>query len=131
MLTGTGSFENSLSLECFNDNTFTNDFAGQKYRLTGAVLFVEAAWSTTSLRDKLNFYIQSCDVVSIDCDDEELASVRIIDESCYAQVVKAAPLGQAVQNQIVKHKSQFNYRSFSFRRDIWDTQMSRRKENER
>ena len=122
-VTGTGSFKNGISLAFYKDETFSSLIT--ESLLLGQILFAQAAWSTTSLQDKINFYVQKCDVVSVNAAQEEVGSVRIIDQSCYAQVVDVTPLGSAVQNKIVKHKSQFSYRSFTFHRNVVETQLLR------
>ena len=48
------------------------------------------------------------------CTGRAVRGLDILDQTCYANVVEAAPIGNALENKIVKFKSQMRYRSFSF-----------------
>ena len=69
-------------------------------------------WKVTSLQGKMGLYIKRCRVR--DAGASATSGLKIIDESCYAKVVKAKPTGNSASSKFVSQQSSFEYMSFSY-----------------
>ena len=91
------------------DSTFTKLLEAT---YLGSTLYVQAYWSTTALLGKMRFYLKNCDL-----EDSTISyGVRIVSGSCYAGLIGAQPVGNALVNKIVDERSRFKYKSFSFKK---------------
>ena len=104
-----------MTLKYYTDETFYMEMDSNSLNVfLGATLFVRSSWTVTSLADSLRYYISQCTVKNL----ADLTSVAIVDGTCYAAAVGAAPLGLAAVNsptgKIVETNSDFKYKSFSF-----------------
>ena len=104
-----------MTLKYYTDFTYTTEMALDKLDVfIGSEMFVRSSWTVTTLADSLRYYISQCTVREVDTQ----TSVAIVDETCYASAVGAAPLGSAAVDsptgKIVESNSDFKYKSFSF-----------------
>ena len=113
MLEAEGSFGGSLSIKYYDDSSFTTQL-DMKSILPGQELFAQVEWDVKTL-PQIRFFIDDCNVSDVDDMDKAL---KIVDSTCFSQVVSSQPLGAASNTEkgakAVTQNSQFQYQSFSF-----------------
>ena len=80
----------------------------------GASLYPMISWSVVTLQGKVGFYVKQCNVHDV---GQVHAGIAVISQSCYAQIVRAEPLGDARSKETHKfvwQQSQFTYKSFAY-----------------
>ena len=61
---GSGSFRKGFDLALFQSSNFDSDSEIDENTTVyiGSLVYVQAAWSVSSLRDKIHFYVDHCSV---------------------------------------------------------------------
>ena len=110
----TGDFTDGLSIKYYTNNEY--DVERTDPTDIGATLYPMVSWEVTTTA--IGFFIQSCDVID---ESNSSTKIKIIDGSCYAEVVSAAIAGGRT-NVFVHQFAKFSYQSFSFNTEASDKQ---------
>ena len=112
---GDGNLNKGLTLEYYTGPNFKKAL-DIPWALMGFTMYVQVSWNPIVLKDKMGFFVKECKIIELNEKKEAIYGINILDQTCFAQVVQAEPIGKALESKVVSFDSQFKYRSFSFNR---------------
>ena len=107
-MTAEGSWKDSLQI-LYMDSSYTNQRADSYVEILGQTLFVKVIFSASVISEKVNWFVNSCDVEEVDEGEVTGAKVPIIEDLCYAQILDTKPDSEALQSA-----SNYRYSNISF-----------------
>ena len=92
-----GSWLSSFQI-VYMDSSYKNQRADSYVEILGQTLFVNVLFSASGISEKVNWFVNSCDVEEVD--DEKVTGVKvpIIEDLCYAQILDTKPDSKALQS---------------------------------
>jgi len=115
----TGSLRDGFKIKMFKDSSTSIPLTGST--LIGTTVFASIDWEISTLRNKVNFFVESCDLdfapvyKGSDAAEFDFSSTSdgdkfpLIDDTCYSQTFSAAQVGN---KKIVNDKAVFGFKTF-------------------
>ena len=116
-LDGYGEFSNALAINYYNADF--SEVSDAESHNAGAMVYIGITWALPIPVGSVGFFLTNCSVMVQDADNTVsygnssgalLQAVPIIQNTCFAKLVSAAPVGSSVASQMLM----FQYRSFLY-----------------
>jgi len=108
-LEGYGDFSNALEINYYNAD-FTEISEAESHS-AGELVYIGVQWKVVTPVDTVGYFLKNCTLIAQDVNDQtELKSVSIVQDTCFASRLSAAPVGPTVAEDLLK----FQYRVFLY-----------------